>query len=354
MNPVIISTEALKSAPRALAQPGSGQAARANRTRFQDLPLPARLLLAVPRARGRTARAPIPARYVLDTLGRIIDAGPDRQHTIEAVNLLAEILLNPITQAQQQTTEVPNAGGSEYLSEKENLVLCMLCKIHSGQAEEARNLARHCLDAPSIEPFSMAATALCSAECFRRGGSHVFTPSWRGMPSHDAPVEHRSISHTRDLTLGESILLNALRLRKRTLTYSGLGAHVVPLLCHHVALPQLQTVVDALLVEALRYNTHPPVIQCLCCPEVSADEALYLGSLAQFAAGDATRTQRQLSEWLSPDSVERLLDQRIEYQGILRQMGTPLPTRHWDIRELRAREEGHRGCRHVNESPMIH
>ncbi len=79
MNPVIISTEALRRAPRALSQPGSIGGVASSQTRFTDLPLPARLLLAVPRARGHSTAAPIAERYVLDTLGRIIDAGPERQ-----------------------------------------------------------------------------------------------------------------------------------------------------------------------------------------------------------------------------------------------------------------------------------
>lgn len=349
MNPVIISTEALKSAPRALAQPGSIQASSASPTRFRDLPLPARLLLAVPRARGRSLKAPIAARYVLDTLGRIIDAGSERQHTIEAVNLLAEILINSASRAEQ-----PDPAGSEWLSSTENLVLCLLCKIHGGQAEEARNLARHCLDAPSIEPFSKAATALCSADCFRRGGSHVFTPSWQGMPNHNGPMEHRSVIETCELSLGEAVLLNSLRLRKRTLSYAGLGAKVVPLLCQHAALPELQTVIDAVLVEAIRHSAHPPSFQCLCCPDISAVEAMYLDTLANFSAGDAVRTQRHLSEWLPSESVERLLSRSADFQNILRQIGTPLPTRQWDVQELRAREALHRDCEHFNETPMIH
>lgn len=349
MNPVVISAEFLRSAPRTLAQPGSSQATSDTRTRFHDLPLPARLLLAVPRARGQTPKAPIAARYVLDTLGRIIDAGSERQHTIEAVNLLAEILLKAAGRSEQQ-----DSTESQWLSDTENLVLCLLCKIHGGHAEEARNLARHCLDAPLMESFSKAATALCSADCFRRGGSHVFTPSWRGMPVHNGPLTHRTVTRTCDLSLGEAVLLNALRLRKRTLSYAGLGAQVVPLLCHHVALPELQAVVDAVLVEAIRYCAHPPVIQCLCCPDVSAVEALYLGALADFSTGDTQRSQRQLSEWLPTDSVERLVARSTEFQAILRQIGTPLPSRLWDIRELRAREELYRDCEHVNETPMIH
>ncbi|MGQ7846952.1 hypothetical protein ACUNV4_20875 [Granulosicoccus sp. 3-233] len=349
MNPVIISTEALKREPRELAQSGSIQSAFTTRTRFQDLPLPARLLLAVPRARGRTPKASIAARYVLDTLGRIIDAGAERQHTIEAVNLLAEILLNSPGRPEQ-----PDGTASQWLSDNENLVLCLLCKIHAGQAEEARNLARHCLAAPSIEPFSKAATALCSAECFRRGGEHVFTPSWRGMPEHNGPLESRSVTLTSDLSLGEAVLLNALRLRKRTLSYVGLGAQVVPLLCHHVALPELQSVVDAVLVESIRYSAQPPAIQCLCCPDISAFEAMFLGTLADFSTGDTQRAQRQLSEWLPSDSVDRLMTRSTEFQAILSQIGTALPNRQWDIRELRARESLHRDCEHFNETPMIH
>lgn len=349
MNPVIISTEALRRAPRALSQPGSIGGVASSQTRFTDLPLPSRLLLAVPRARGRSTTAPIAERYVLDTLGRIIDAGPERQHTIAAVNLLADVLLNH--KADNDSSESDNP---EWLSTVENLVLCMLCKIHTGQADQASQIARHCLADSTIEPFSLAATALCNCECFRRGGGHVFTPSWRGMPSHNSPVEHRSVNLTSELSLGESLLLNAIRLRRRTLSYAGLGARVVPLLCRHVALPSLQTVVDAHLTETLRHCTHIPDIRCLCCPAISADEAWFLGSMSEFSDGNAERIGRQLSNCLPEESVSRLLSKSQSFQSILRQIGTPLPARQWDMRELQARDELDWQCAHVSESPMIH
>ncbi|ASJ71298.1 hypothetical protein [Granulosicoccus antarcticus] len=348
MNPVIISTEALRNAPRALTQPGLMSTSAARQTRFSDLPLPARLLLAVPRARGRSATAPIAERYVLDTLGRIIDGGPDRKHTIEAVNMLADVLLN------QNFDDDRAPANPEWLSTVENHVLCMLCKINAGQAEQAALIARHCLEGHTLEAFSQAATALCGAECFKRGGSHVFTPSWRGMPSHNGPTEHRSVTLTKELSLGESLLLNTIRLRKRTLSYSGLGARVVPLLCQHVALPELQTVVDAHMVEALRHSAHVPDIRCLCCPAISADEAVFLGSLAEFAGGDTQRCARQLSAWLPLESVNKLLSKKEGFQSILRQIGTPLPTRQWDMRQLQARDELDWQCGHVKETPMIH
>lgn len=350
MNPVIISAEALRRAPRALSQPSSIGAAASSKTRFADLPLPARLLLAVPRARGHSRTTPIAERYVLDTLGRIIDAGPERQKTIAAVNLLADVLLNHTMDDRSGDS----AADPECLSAVEDLVLCMLCKIHTGQAEQAAQIARHCLAGSTIEPFSEAATALCNSDCFRRGGSHVFTPSWRGMPSHNAPVEHRSVNLTNELSLGESLLLNAIRLRRRTLTYAGLGARVVPLLCHHVALPSLQSVVDAHLTETLRHCTHIPNIRCLCCPAISADEAWFLGAMAEFCEGNVERIERHLSTCLPTDSVNRLLAQSTTFQNILRKIGTPLPARQWDSRELQARDELDWQCAHIKESAMIH
>lgn len=347
---ITISTVALTRTGDTKGKGGLLNTLSASRTRFTDLPLPARLLLAVPRTRGVERTVPIAERYVLDTLGRIIDGGPDRQGTIEAVNLLAEILLG---QANR-----PAAGSEahepEWLSATEDMVLCILCKIQGGQSDEAVSLARHWLDAPSVAAFSKAAAALCSADCFRRGGTQVFTPSWPGMPDHGGTAIQESVFKTCELSLGEALLLNALRLRKRTLSHVGLGARVVPLLCQHVALPDLQSVVDALLVEFIRYSSRAPLIRCLCNREISAEEAVYLGSLSAFVAGDRTGAERLLSEFLPADSVERLLAQQEGFASILEQIGTPIPTRQWHIHALREREVLHQPCEHVNETPMIH
>lgn len=169
MNPVIISTAKLSQSLRALS--GDASTALSQKTCFADLPLQARLLLAVPRVRGHKPKATLVERYVLDSLGRIIDPGPERRQTIESVNLLAEVLLT-----RHQLAREPEVAGGQWLSALENLILCALCKIRNGQSDEATRLTGHWLNKASVDSFNAAASTLCNAECFARGGPHVFTP----------------------------------------------------------------------------------------------------------------------------------------------------------------------------------
>jgi len=237
-------------------------------THFADLPLQARMSLAVPRIRGHQPIAPLAEHYVLDALGRIIDPGPARRETIEAVNRLAEVLL----------TELPDNMNSaksdgQRLSSIENLVLCVLCKVRSGRAQEAKQLAAHWLNQSSIESFNTAAITLCNSKCIKRGGSHLFTPSGSSTCTETdgiAKMRH-SVSYVQDLSVCESLLLNAMRLRLCTLRYPDIGVRVLPMLRQHLALPRIETLSDAHLVESLQYSMESPDIRCLCCSSVSVD-----------------------------------------------------------------------------------
>lgn len=346
MNPVIISTKGLSQSPRALGQLVSD--GYSQQTRFSDLPLQARLLLAVPRVRGRSPKAPLAERYVLDALGRIIDAGPQRRQTIEAVNLLAEALLTP---SQFNGAEV---GDKKWLSSVENLVLCVLCKVRSGRSVEAAQLTKHWLNKASVENFNTAAVALCNSECFKRGGPHVFTPSWSGTTVLDTHARHCSVSATNDLSLGELLLLNALRLRMRTLSYTDISIRVVPMLREHLALPRIESLLDALLVESLQFSPQPPDIRCLCSSSIAADEAQFLGAIAVFSTGDAELITNQISSWLPSGSVERLRARTAEFQSIVKKIGTTIPLREWNLAQLGSRRESYRECEHFNEPSMIH
>lgn len=347
MNPVIISTKGLSQYPRALGQLDTG--ALATPTRFADLPLQARLLLAVPRVRGRLTKVPLTERYVLDALGRVIDAGPERHQTIEAVNMLAEALLT-----SGQFEDQAEKSDSQWLSTVENLALCVLCKIRSGRTNEAAQLTKHWLTKKSVENFNTAAIALCNSECFKRGGLHVFTPSWSGTTVLDTYLRHRSVSLTNELTLGELLLLNAIRLRIRTLPYAGIGSRVVPMLREHLALPKIESLLDALLVESLQYSPRSPDIRCLCSSYIAADEARFLGAIAAFSTGDIEVIVHQLSSWLPCGSVERLKALTGEFQTIVQNIGTAIPLREWNMAELGDRREGYRDCKHFNEPSMIH
>lgn len=348
MKPVLISAERLSRSPRALSQSASD--ALVQRTRFADLPLPARLLLAVPRVRGHADKVPIAERYVLDTLGRIIDAGPERSQTIQAVNILSEVLLSPVS------IRVPDEpGGSEWLTAVENLVLCVLCKVRSGDLEQANELANHWLSKPSVASFNNAAVNVCGAECFKRGGPHVFTPSLTASTQPVVEASHHSVVKTNELSLGERLLLNALRLRMRTLSYAQIGARVVPLLREQLALPRIEALLDAPLVEALQYGYERVDVRCLCSTEISSSEAHFLAAMASFSTGDSATIERQLCQWLPEASVARLLSRTDEFQSIVLALGAAMPMRQWNMSEIRTRGEHYRGdCEHVSEPPMIH
>ncbi|MFK7858844.1 MAG: hypothetical protein AB8B64_08490 [Granulosicoccus sp.] len=355
MNSVTISVDQLRRSPRAFGQ--SATTVLSQRTCFADLPLPARLLLAVPRIRGLAPRAQIAQRYVLDTLGRIIDAGPQRRDTIEAVNLLSEVLQMPsqfddsVDQCDAQLDDQPD---SQWLSAMENMVLCVLCKIRSGQTAEAGRLTQHWLTKTSVHQFNAAAEALCDSDCFKKGGAHVFTPAWSGPVLPDAGSRHRSVSLTKELALGESLMLNTIRLRMRTLPYTGISTQVVPMLREHLALPKIESLIDAHLMEALQYSVGTIDVRCLCCSDISADEAKLLAAIAAFSTGDSAEITRQLGSWLPSGSVKRLRARTQEFQNIVQHMGVSIPLRDWDFSELDDRAHLYRECSHINEPSMIH
>lgn len=347
MNQVIIPLEQLKCSTRSFTKPTEQTISK--KTRFSDLSLPARLLLAVPRVRGQKNTAQLAERYVLDTLGRVIDAGPERSQTIEAVNLLAEVLNTP-TRFDDDSKQ----PDQQWLSATENVVLCVLCKVSSGQTEQAKQLVQHWLTNFSSDDFITAANALCDSSCFKRSGPHVFTPSCAGAVPSSTTIKHRSVTQTNQLSLGESLLLNAIRLRMRTLNYTRINTRVLPLMGKSLALPKLEALVDAHLVEALQYSAGSLNIRCLCCSTLSSDEARLLTAFAVISTGNIHEIRTQLSSWLPIESVKRLQHRAPEAKTTLQQLGSSLLQRNWDFPELDAQTSLIGDCQHVSEIPIFH
>ncbi|MFK7853298.1 MAG: hypothetical protein AB8B79_04260 [Granulosicoccus sp.] len=347
MNPIVISTDRLSRSADTQDQTLAG--ALNQRTRFVDIPLQARMLLAVPRIRGKSPTAPLAERYVLDALGRVIDAGPMRHNTIQAVNLLAEVLLTPSPFA-----DAPEETDDQWLSSVENLVLCVLCKIRGGQTQAAKQLTQHWLTKTSIESFNVAAEALCDAQCFKQAGPDVFSPSLSGTVEQTLQTQHSSVTLTQDLHLVELLLLNALRLRMRTLAYPGIAVRVIPILSKHLAIPKIESIIDALLIESLQYSDQTPDVRCLCFDMISCDESEFLGAIAAFSTGNRPFIKKQLSSWLPTFSVDRLVQRSGEFQSIIAGVGLQIPLRNWNKLELSHRNERDMNCAHANETAMIH
>ena len=347
MSPVVISTKKLSKSQRVAESNMSAELAQ--RTCFADLPLHARLLLAVPRVRGHKMKATLVERYVLDTLGRIIDPGPRRSESIESVNLLAEVLLT-----RHQLEQENEAVDRKWLSGLENLVLCSLCKIREGQSDAAARLTSHWLNKDSVESFNAAASTLCNLECFKRGGPHVFSPGCADKVVQDAHTKYGSVSSTEDLTLGELLLLNALRLRMRTLPHTRFASQVVPMFRENLALPRIETLLDALLAESLLYGSEAPDIRCLCSRIISVGESCFLSAISVFATADAELIASQLRTWLPLQSAERLQARTKEFQSIIKNLGSVVPRRDWNTDQLSHSSERQYCCEHLNEPSMIH
>ena len=347
MNPVIMSIEKLHQTPRLSGS--DAVAASAHKTSFADLPLQARLLLAVPRVRGHLPKATLVERYVLDSLGRIIEPGPRRRQTIESVNMLSEVLL-----ARHSLAQEPETDDKQWLSALENLVLCALCKIQNGHSDEAAQLTGHWLNKQSIQSFNAAASTLCNSECIKHGGPHVFTPGCTGKTAVDAYAVHRPVSYTRQLSLGELLLLNALRLRMRTLPHVRIANQVVPLLRENLALPCIEALLDALLIECLQYGGEESDVRCLCSEVLSVGESRLLTFIAAFGTGDAEMIATELHSRLPPDSAERLQARTEEFQSIVENLGAVVPRREWNENELSSRLNRNDVCEHLKEAPLIH
>lgn len=324
----------------------SDKQALTQKTHFGALPLPARLLLAVPRIRGTQAKAGLAERYTLDALGRIIDARPQRDKTIEAVNLLAEVLSTP------SALDNPGQDDPQWLSATENMVLCVLCKIRSGEHQQARRLSQYWLSATSAQTFNVSAATLCDVACFKRGGPEVFSAGGDIVAVAAQMCTQPHATRTDQLTLGESLLLNAIRLRIRTLPQTQISAQVLPILSRHLCVPHIEALVDAHLLEALQYRLQKLDIRCLCSTDISADEAQLLTIFAAYATDDGNEVTNALNEWLPTESSEKLASRLDEFQVILAGLGSPVPQRCWDLAKLSLTEA--LPCNHAVEPMMYH
>lgn len=349
MESTVISTEELKRSARDAR--GLLTEALAAETRFDDLPLPARALLAITRIRRSSDELSIAERYVLDTLGRIVDAGPERAETIAAVNKFAELLSKPQPFAALSAGQ--GVGDSQWLTTVENLALCVLCQIRAGQLGKANSLVSQWLNDSSVGQFNAAAKVLCQTECVKHGGDHVFSPSWKKSISDTVLPRQRSVFRTSELSLGESVLLNAFRLRARTLHYPKIATKVVPLLGQNLALLRLEAIIDGYLVEVLRSTTDRSAFKCTCCKAISPIEARLLNSVAAHASGDAGLLEQTLSDWLPVSGVEQLMKRHEDFQEIAQSLGTALPMREWAWSELESLCSAGHECSHAQEPSML-
>ncbi|MFK7890436.1 MAG: hypothetical protein AB8B63_06440 [Granulosicoccus sp.] len=327
----------------------------ATQTRFSDLPLPARVLLAVTRVRSSAGTLTLAERYVLDTLGRTIDAGPHRAETISAVSRFAESLIkpNPLTVLNTGTM---NNRDKQWLTSVENFALCVLCQIRADRGEEARQLLSQWLGEGSIEQFNTAATVLCKTECFKRGGPHVFSPAWsdsKETAEKRAIVPMGPATHTADLSLNESIVLNAIRLRSRTLGFPNIATKVLPLLTEHLALPRLEAIIDSYVFETLRHCELKSAINCTCCGVISPIEARLLSGVAEHSSGDTQSLECSLQSWMDEPSVSQLVKSHERFQTILQELKFTVPLRQWNWSELKASGKNKHRCTHTQEPSMV-
>ena len=182
----------------------------------------------------------------------------------------------------------------------------------------------------------------------------MFTAGTGDRAPYDSVEIHRSVSYVVDLSLGELVLLNALRLRMRTLRYVNIASQTVPMLRESLALPPIESLLDAILVESLQYSAEAPDIRCLCSQVVSVGESRFLAAISSFATGDAELIASKLCDWFPASSVERLRARTDEFQFTVVNLGAAVPRRDWKENELSNRLDQPDACEHVTAPAMIH
>ncbi len=116
----------------------------------------------------------------------------------------------------------------------------------------------------------------------------------------------------------------------------------------------MQTLVDAHLIEALQFSVKALDVRCLCCSDISVDEARLVSAMAAFSTGDNSEVAMFLTGWLPNASISRIQARMFEFQSVVQKLGSAIPLRDWDMAELEKRGQSYTGCEHSNEAAVSH
>ncbi len=289
--------------------------------RLQDVPLNARVPLAIMRLSSHGSALPIPHRHVIDVLSRILDPGPERAHRVASLNTWNEVVLartcRPLRIARSPSTIV---------SDDEALLIDALTRAQDFNLDD--------------DDYALSSIMERSERIrFRDAGRHMMAgtamhptrtiPNWQRQPS---------VLECEHLCLAESIVLNMLRLWVRSKAQSLDSTIAVSLMSEHLGVPHLGELICSLLSRISHSAYRKFDACCICCPEISPDEASVLDGLSAIEFGSHSRYMNSLLQWIPTVWAQAVFNKTIEHAQLLPETGISLPRRDWAFATLVARQ----------------
>lgn len=297
--------------------------------------IPARMLIATIRLAGTETEMPPLERCVLDTIGRVLDSGNQRERTIDAVNRFSVVAL---TRTRLPITINNNTPGT--LSNDELILLKGASQIANSKFKEAHDSLQWLMETSVRNQFICALESLSSVKCFKTLGTHAFTEN--SFKAHIAETNvsqnHCTILQCDDLSLSELLIVNAIRLWVRGVSIGFSSEGALHSLANHLGLTDFADPLHNLLLETAYKATRQVDIRCLCCLELSPDEARLLAIISSLQHGQPAAAATHLEQWLIDESIQRVLAHSTQMRHSLKSLNNPLPLRQWDFEGMLQRQ----------------
>lgn len=268
-------------------------------------------------------------------MGRLIDSGENRIQTIEAINTFCSIAL---TQTRMPL-EISDAPTSTLLLDEINLIEAT-AHVTLGNYDKAHMCLQWYMEKNVRTQFIDTIQTLSNARCFKSYGQYSFLPNCflvseeRGAKS----VRHWSVQNTAELTISEQLVVNTSRLWVRGIALGFSSESATHCLANHLHLPGFADLIHNFLYQTATNAKREFDIRCLCCKEISPDEARLLATLSALHHGRPAEAVEHLNDWLPSNSIQRLLTQAANIRLSLAKLGNVLPLREWDFHELVQRQ----------------
>lgn len=297
--------------------------------------LPARLLLAALRLNGDTREMSDLDRCLLDSIGRILDSSSNRQQTIAAVNQFSSIALT----RTRSPLKIPSPGSVE-LSDDEQLLIDAASRQLQGHHSAAVSRLQWLMDPETSRHFLQSIDIIADADCFRQHGMYALAPCPVRLGSQDDEkgIRHNSVLQCADLSLEERLLVNVTRVWVKCISLRISSLSAVHRLSSCLGLSGLDTTMHDILHRTAYHATRQFDVRCLCCEEVSPDEARLLATLAAVGHGLPGESVEHLNHWLPPTSVQSVLAKVSGNRKNIFQHDFSLPSRQWDFAGLAQRQ----------------
>lgn len=290
-------------------------------TMLKDLPLKARIPLAMMRLSSHGSALPIPHRQVIDVLSRILDPSPQRARRIASLNTWNEVVL-----ARTYHELCVARSPAETLSNDEIVLIDALMRAQNHNLDKDDSSLLSIMDHGERIRFRDAGRDMMSGAAMsstRRGST------WQRQPS---------VLECEHLCLAELIVLNMLRLWVRSKTLGFNSTIAVTLMSKHLGVPQLGNLTLKLLNRIGHSAYRKFDARCICCPEISPDEATLLDGLASIESDSHSSYTNCLLRWL-PSVWAQAAFTETTYDALqLPKVGIALPQRDWDFRTLTERQ----------------